>query len=204
MSNGLMSRYRFVRVGFGVSVVGVVLLAVPIHFEAQQGTEQGPQRFGFGRPATEAEIAAWDIDVTPDGQGLPVGSGTAEQGQQLYIEKCGMCHGPNGEGQPFDQLVGREPREGFPFGNEPSLARTIGNYWPFATTLYDYTFRAMPFDAPGTLKPNDVYSLTAYLLYLNDIISEDAVMDADTLPQVEMPARDKFVTDDRRGGTELR
>jgi hypothetical protein len=202
-----MSRDRFVRVSFGLTVLGAlsaVLLVVPIHLQARQGTEGQPQRFGFGRPATEAEIAAWDIDVTPDGQGLPVGSGTVEQGHQLYIEKCGMCHGANGQGQPFDQLVGREPREGFPFGNEPALARTIGNYWPFATTLYDYTFRAMPFDAPGTLEPNEVYSLTAYLLYLNDIISEDAVMNADTLPRVAMPARDKFVTDDRRGGTELR
>ena len=199
--------YRLVRIGFGAGVagaLGVALLAVPVHFEAQQGTGQGPQRFGFGRPATEAEIAAWDIDVTPDGHGLPAGSGNAEQGREVYVEKCEICHGPDGEGRPFDQLVGREPREGFPFGNEPSLARTIGNYWPFATTLYDYTFRAMPFDDPGTLEPNEVYSLTAYLLYLNDIIAEDAVMNADTLPQVEMPAKDKFVIDNRRGGRELR
>ena len=134
----------------------------------------------------------------------PAGSGTAEQGRELYVEKCETCHGQGGEGRTFDRLVGREPREGFPFGNEPSLVRTIGNYWPFATTLYDYTFRAMPFDDPGTLEPNEVYSLTAYLLYLNDIIADDAVMNADTLPQVEMPAKDKFVMDNRRGGRELR
>ena len=198
---------RLVRIAFGVGVasaLGVALLAVPIHLQAQRGTGQQPQRYGFGRPATEAEIAAWDIDVTPDGQGLPAGSGTAEQGRELYVEKCEICHGQGGEGGPFDRLVGREPREGFPFGNEPSLVRTIGNYWPFATTLYDYTFRAMPFDDPGTLEPNEVYSLTAYLLYLNDTIAEDAVMNADTLPQVEMPAKDKFIRDNRRGGRELR
>ena len=201
-----MSTYRLVRIGFGVGVasaLGAALLAVPVYLQAQQGTGQG-QRFGFGRPATEAEIAAWDIDVTPDGHGLPAGGGTARQGREVYVEKCEICHGTDGEGQPSDQLVGREPREGFPFGNEPSLVRTIGNYWPFATTLYDYTFRAMPFDDPGTLEPNEVYSLTAYLLYLNDIIAEDAVMNADTLPQVEMPAKDKFVIDNRRGGRELR
>ena len=199
--------YRLVRIGLGVGVasaLGAALLTVPVYLQAQQGAGQGPQRFGFGRPATEAEIAAWDIDVTPDGHGLPAGSGTARQGREVYVEKCEICHGPDGEGQPSDQLVGREPREGFPFGNEPSLVRTIGNYWPFATTLYDYTFRAMPFDDPGTLEPNEVYSLTAYLLYLNDIIAEDAVMNADTLPQVEMPAEDKFVIDNRSGGRELR
>ena len=202
-----MSMYRRVRIAFGVGVASALsaaLLAVPIHVQAQQGTGQQPQRYGFGRPATEAEIAAWDIDVTPDGQGLPAGSGTAEQGRELYVEQCEICHGRGGEGRTSDRLVGREPREGFPFGNEPSLVRTIGNYWPFATTLYDYTFRAMPFDDPGTLEPNAVYSLTAYLLYLNDIIAEDAVMNADTLPQVEMPAKDKFVMDNRRGGRELR
>ena len=165
-----------------------------------------PKRLGIGlgRPATPAEIAALDIDVTPSGHGLPAGRGTAEQGRPIYVEKCEICHGPNGEGQPFDQLVGREPRDGFPFGHEPSLAKTIGNYWPFATTLYDYTFRAMPFDDPGTLAPDEVYSLTAYVLHLNDIIAENAVMNADTLPQVAMPARDRFVRDNRRGGREVR
>ena len=200
----MLSIRKRVRVGLSVgpaaAIVAAALLSVPIQAEQRQQ----PDRFGFGRPATQSEIAAWDIDVTPDGHGLPAGGGTAEQGREIYVEQCELCHGPNGEGQPFDQLVEREPREGFPFGNEPSLVRTIGNYWPFAPTLYDYTFRAMPFDMPGTLDPDEVYSLTAYLLYLNDIITEDAVMNADTLPQVEMPAKDRFVMDNRRGGRELR
>ena len=188
----------------GVAGLAVIVVAALLSVRAQAEPGQQPGRFGFGRPATAAEIMAWDIDVTPDGHGLPPGGGTAAQGREMYADRCELCHGPNGEGQPFDQLVGREPRNGFPFGNEPSLVRTIGNYWPYATTLYDYTFRAMPFDDPGTLEPDEVYSLTAYLLFLNDIIAEDAVMNADTLPQVDMPARDKFVMDNRRGGREVR
>ena len=196
---------RLARIGFAVgaaSAFGAVLCS-PVDSQAQDAGQR-PQRFGFGRPAAETDIAAWDIDVRPDGEGLPAGSGTVRQGRELYVEKCEMCHGANGEGQPFDRLAGREPREGFPFGNERSLVSTIGNYWPFATTLYDYTFRAMPFDVPGTLEPSEVYSLTAYLLYLNEIIAEDAVMNADTLPRVEMPGRDRFVPDNRTGGRELR
>ena len=195
-----MSMYRLFGVCAAAAIAAAALVSVPIHAEQSQQ----PERFGFGRPATEAEIAAWDIDVTPDGHGLPPDGGTAVLGRDIYVEQCEICHGPDGEGQPFDQLVGRAPREGFPFGNEPSLVKTIGNYWPFATTLYDYTYRAMPFDDPGTLEADEVYSLTAYLLYLNDIIAEDAVMNAETLPQVEMPAKDKFVMDNRRGGRELR
>ena len=189
-----------VSAGVVAGLIVAAFWAVPI--QAEQSHQ--PERFGFGRPATEAEITAWDFDVNPDGHGLPPGGGTAVQGREIYVEKCELCHGQDGEGRPFDQLVGREPRDGFPFGNEPSLVKTIGNYWPFATTLYDYTYRAMPFDDPGTLEPDEVYSLTAYLLYLNDIIAEDAMIDADTLPQVEMPAKDKFVMDNRRGGRELR
>lgn len=169
------------------------------------GAEQPPQTYGIGRPATPEEIAAWDIDVNPNGAGLPAGSGTVAQGQAVYAAKCVACHGPTGHEGPYDRLVGREPREGFPFGREPRVApRTIGNYWPYATTLYDYVFRAMPFDRPGSLQPIEVYAVVAYLLYLNEIVPEDAVMDARTLPQVVMPARDRFVVDNRRGGAEIR
>ncbi|HAK55219.1 MAG: cytochrome c [Vicinamibacterales bacterium] len=185
----------------GVWTAVAVVIVASAAIAAQQDQ---PERFGFGRPATEAEIAAWDIDVTPDGTGLPPGGGTAVEGRSIYVEKCEICHGAHGEGRPFSQLVGREPRQGFPFGNQPSLVRTIGNYWPFAPTLYDYTFRTMPFDEPGTLEPDEVYALTAFLLYLNDIVAEDDVIDANTLPRVQMPARDKFVGDNRRGGRELR
>ena len=162
--------------------------------------------YGFGRLATLEEIAAWDIDVMPDGTGLPAGEGTVGRGAQVYATVCAVCHGATGIEGPNDRLIGREPREGVPFGRDPSVSgmRTIGNYWPYATTLYDYIYRAMPFDQPGSLEPNDVYALVAFLLHENEIIPEDAVMNAATLPAVVMPARDRFVRDTRRGGAEIR
>ncbi len=161
-------------------------------------------RFGFGRPATAQEIRAWDKDVRPDGTGLPLGRGTVAQGAVIYAAKCAACHGERGQNGSFDKLVGREPRTGFPFGRDSSFDPTIGNYWPYATTLYDYTYRAMPWMLPGSLEPDEVYSLVAYLLFLNEIIPEEAAMDAATLPKVVMPARDRFVRDNRRGGREIR
>ena len=161
-------------------------------------------RLGFGRPATTEEIRAWDSDVMPDGTGLPPGSGTPSQGAEIYGRKCAACHGRTGVEGPFDRLVGREPRQGFPFGRDPRLVRTVGNYWPYATTLYDYLNRAMPLTAPGSLKPDEVYGLVAFLLWRNEIITDTAVMDAQTLPRVPMPARDRFVVDNRRGGPDVR
>lgn len=165
-----------------------------------------PQTFGFGRPATAAEIAAWDIDVRPDGRGLPPGSGTARAGAAVYLARCAMCHGATGSEarRPYPSLVGREPQHGFPFGRDPRLVKTVGNYWPYATTLYDYINRAMPLNAPGSLKPDEVYGLVAYLLWRNEIVADTALIDAQTLPRVVMPARDRFVTDNRRGGPEVR
>jgi hypothetical protein len=184
-------------------------LAAPVD-SSQAGPAEGlahlPPRFGFGKPATEDEIRAWDIDVMPDGTGLPPGRGTVARGRELYRLQCASCHGPKGEGGEFEPLVGRQPRKGFPFGRRvsPRLQQTIGNYWPYATTLYDYINRAMPQAAPGTLPPDDVYSLVAYLLFLNELLEEDAVMDRESLPRVVMPARDRFVPDNRRGGPEIR
>jgi cytochrome c len=100
--------------------------------------------------------------------------------------------------------VGREPREGFPFGRDPRLVKTVGNYWPYATTLYDYVNRAMPLNAPGSLKPEAVYSLVAFLLWRNEIVADTVVMNAQTLPRVVMPAHDRFVVDNRQGGLEIR
>jgi mono/diheme cytochrome c family protein len=160
--------------------------------------------FGFGQPATDEQIRAWDTDVRPDGQGLPAGRGTVAQGASIYAAKCAACHGERGRDGPFDTLVGRVPRDAFAFGRDPSLKRTIGSYWPYATTLFDYTRRAMPWMSPGSLDDDEVYALVAYLLFLNEIVPEDAVMDADSLPRVVMPARDRFVRDNRRGGSEIR
>ena len=165
---------------------------------AQQQTPP-PTRFGIGRPATQAEIAALDIDVRPDGQGLPPGHGTAAEGAVTYAAKCASCHGKTGREGPNDVLVGREPRGVFPSGKETGVRRTIGNYWPYATTVFDYIRRAMPSPAPGSLTDDEVYGLVAFLLSANEIIPANDVMDASTLPKVEMPARDKFVVDPRGG-----
>jgi S-disulfanyl-L-cysteine oxidoreductase SoxD len=163
-----------------------------------------PASFGFGRPATEADIAAWDIDVRPDGAGLPPGSGSVQLGREVYAAKCAACHGATGTEGPNDVLVGRVPGDSFPFGNDPALRKTIGNYWPYASTLYDYVHRAMPYDSPGSLTPGETYSVVAYLLHRNELLPADATLDARSLPQVRMPARDRFVADDRRGGPEVR
>jgi mono/diheme cytochrome c family protein len=142
----------------------------------------------LGRVATTQEVAAWDISIPPDGAGLPAGSGTAKQGEAVYVAQCLACHGPKGVGKPADRLV----------GGVGSLAtekpvRTIGSYWPYATTLFDYTRRSMPATRPLSLSNEEVYAVTAYLLYLNGIIGENAQMNAQTLPQVKMPNRDGFV-----------
>lgn len=166
---------------------------------------ESSERFGFGRPATAEEIAAVDMDVGPDGLGLPPGSGSVAEGAEVYAARCAVCHGATGREGPEDELVGTEPAD-FPFGDDPASlgARTIGTYWPYATTLFDYIRRAMPLNEPGSLSNEEVYALTAWLLSQNDVIAEDAVMNATTLPQVRMPARDRFVRDDREASTRVR
>jgi cytochrome c len=162
-------------------------------------------RWDIGRAAPPAEIAAWDLDVNPAGEGLPPGSGTYQTGAPVWAAKCAVCHGATGEGnEQYPKLVGREPEAGFPFGRQLRYVRTVGNYWPYATTLYDYIRRAMPVTAPGSLTPDEIYGVVAWLLVENQIVPPDAVIDARTLPQVRMPARDKFVDDDRTGGKEFR
>ncbi len=165
-----------------------------------------PARFGtMGREPTRAEIAAWNVDVNPAGAGLPAGSGTHATGAVIFAQKCASCHGARGEGMgPIPRLVGREPRADFPFGRELKYVKTIGNYWPYATTIYDYVQRAMPLNAPGSLRPDEVYGLVAFLLAENEIVDRTAVLDARTLPRVRMPARDHFVPDDRTGGAGFR
>ena len=160
--------------------------------------------FGFGEAAGPERIAAWDIDIGPDGEGLPAGRGSVERGETLYRLQCVQCHGLRGEGADFEALAGRVPGDAFPFAEQWRYPITVGSYWPYATTLFDYLRRAMPQAAPGTLPPDDVYSLTAYVLHLNDLLEPGATLDADSLPRIVMPARDRFVRDDRRGGPEVR
>jgi S-disulfanyl-L-cysteine oxidoreductase SoxD len=162
---------------------------------------QGPARFGFGRSATPQEIAALDIDIMPDGTGLPPGRGTASEGATIYASKCATCHGKTGKEGPNDVLVGPDPRQGFPFSQDPKLPHTIGNYWPYATTVFDYVRRAMPPTAPGSLTDDEVYALTAFLLHANELIASEAVMERATLPGVKMPAREHFVPDTRQQTT---
>lgn len=155
---------------------------------AQSFTQSFAQAPNLGQPIDEADIAAWDIDVLPDGTGLPPGSGTAVQGEPIYAQKCAVCHGVNAEGGISLALTG-----GQPLSNGIDTAKTIGNFWPVATTIFDYTRRAMPWLQPRTLTDDEVYSLTAYLLSINGVIDEDEVMNAETLPEVQMPNRDGFI-----------
>ncbi len=152
---------------------------------------------GLGRTVSDAEIKAWDIDVRPDGEGLPAGSGSVAEGERVYAQKCLMCHGERGANGINDQLVGRIRNDAFPFALDPSAKKTIGSYWPYATTVFDYVRRAMPYDRPGSLSDNEVYSVTAYLLHLNGIIDREVSVDAASLPKIRMPARHRFVADDR-------
>jgi S-disulfanyl-L-cysteine oxidoreductase SoxD len=152
-------------------------------------------RFGFGQPVTAAQISAENIDVRPDGTGLPAGSGMAAQGQAIYAAACASCHGDTGhEGGSGPILVDARP---FQLGVTPP---TVGNYWAYATSAYDYVNRAMPPDAPSSLQPGEVYALMAYLLNANDIIASDTVMNAQTLPHVVMPNVTGFIPDPRAGG----
>ena len=143
---------------------------------------------GLGQTASAAELAAIDIIIPPSGAGLPAGGGDARAGAQVYAAKCQVCHGAKGAGKPADALVGGS---GTLASDNP--VRTVGSYWPHATTLFDYTRRAMPVTAPRSLTNDEVYAVTAYILHLNGIIAEDQAMNARTLPTVKMPNRDGFV-----------
>ena len=156
-----------------------------------------PASFGIGTTAVIDEINAWDTDITADGTALPEGKGTVPAGRKLYGSLCQSCHGEKGQGKPFDALAGHGDAQSYPFPGDKYAVKTIGNYWPYATTLFDYINRSMPFATPGSLSPDEVYSITAYLLYLNELIPEDTILTAEKLTGIDMPARDRFVAEGR-------
>lgn len=172
-----------------MSMRNVLLLAAAVML-TQTSAAREPMKNSpmLGRPATRAEIKAWDISIPPDGAGLPPGGGTAVEGKPLFAHSCASCHGPAGIGGSAEELAG---------GREPLTSKfpdkTIGTYWPYATTIFDYTRRAMPMNKPWSLTNDQVYAITAYLLYINGIIGEHDVMNARTLPKVKMPNRNGFI-----------
>jgi len=166
------------------------LSAMALVFAAAMAAQS--TRYGVGQPATVEQIRNLGASIAPDGGGLPEGSGTVSAGRTVYAAKCSSCHGEKGQGGIGPPMV----------GGQGTLAtakpfKTVGSYWPYATTLWDYINRAMPFNQPGLLKPPEVYALVAYILNLNEIIGNNQTMDANSLPKVKMPNRDGFVADPR-------
>jgi cytochrome c len=170
-----------------ILLIGVVIASATTRAQSPAGTTSG-----VGRPPTPEEIRELASAIAPDGSGLPAASGTVAAGRELFAAQCARCHGPNGQGAVGPVLVG-----GRGTLVTPRPLKTVGSFWPYATTLWDYINRAMPFDQPGKLTPSEVYAASAYLLNLNGIIADDAVMDRTTLPKVRMPNRDGFVADPR-------
>ena len=164
---------------------------------AGAGEPHKPGYYGYGTPPTPAQIAGWNIAARPDGAGLPPGSGSVSKGANIYADQCAACHGTFGEGE------GRYPKLA---GGEGTLRAerpepTVGSYWPFAATLWDYINRAMPFPSPHTLSTNDIYAITAYVLNINNIVGNDFVADRNSLPKVKMPNHDHFIWQDPRPDT---
>ena len=177
------------RVGFAAAVLGALYVAQG--FSPASILAQTPS-LGIGHPPKPGLLKQIDIDVTPDGKGLPPGSGTAAKGKDVYTRRCETCHGPTGKEGPQDILAGGK---GSLATDKPQ--KTVGSYWPYATTLWDYINRAMPFDHPSTLTSDEVYSAAAYVLFLNGIVGEQDTLDQTTLPRVQMPNRNGFVSDPR-------
>jgi S-disulfanyl-L-cysteine oxidoreductase SoxD len=171
-----------------VAMLAIVLAAATVAVALANGSSSG-----IGRMPTQTELTARMISVAPDGTGLPLARGSAREGRAIYDAQCAACHGARGEGiGDYPPLVG---------GSETLTTDqplyTVGSYWPYATTVWDYINRAMPYQAAGTLKPEEVYAVTAYVLYLNGIVRESQMLDAKTLPRVRMPNRDGFIDDPR-------
>ncbi|MEP6781657.1 MAG: c-type cytochrome [Gemmatimonadaceae bacterium] len=165
-----------------------------------------PDHYGLGLPAPAATIAALDTDVDTTGAGLPPGQGTPAEGALVYKAKCAACHGQKGEGiKPFPPLIQRiAANDSFPWATNAGAPKTVGNYWPFATTLYGYIRHSMPQSMPGSLAPDEVYEVVAYILAENGVLARDATLNAQSLPLVKLPMRKRFIIDTRRGGAEVR
>src|ERR1700754_4416901 len=170
--------------------LGLAALAVAMLLCAARAEAQGP--YGIGRAATPAEIAGWNLDVGGDGSSLPPGSGSGRHGHQIFDQQCAACHGARGEGGVGDRLVGGQGTLA-----TPKPVRTVGSYWPYAPTLFDYIRRAMPQNAPQSLSNDDVYAVSAYILSLNGLLPADATLDARSLAAIRMPNRNMFVADPR-------
>lgn len=180
---------------YRVAVV-MVLGMLACHTNTRPPVPGWPEHFGFGKTATRRQIDSLNISIAPDGKGLPAGSGNAATGRVIYLAKCASCHGKTGAEPTANRLVATL--------SDTVRTKTIGNYWPYATTVFDYIRRAMPFNAPGSLTNEEVYSLTAFLLYRNDIIDSTLQLDATNLSHIVMPAKKYYVNDDRRGGNEVK
>jgi S-disulfanyl-L-cysteine oxidoreductase SoxD len=170
--------------------IRIVVLAVFALVFATAAQAQSP--YGIGRVAMPAEIAGWNIDVDRDGNNLPPGTGSVSHGREVFDQQCAACHGAKGEGGVGDQLIGGQGTLA-----SPKPIRTVGSYWPYAPTLFDYIRRAMPQNAPQSLRNDDVYAVSAYILSLNGLLPADAVLDAKTLSEIKMPNRKMFVDDPR-------
>ncbi|MBX9929005.1 MAG: cytochrome c [Gemmatimonadaceae bacterium] len=188
------------RVGLVLVFAGLAACGAPAASNAD--------RVGVGRAPTAAELAVLDRDVGPDGTSLPLGSGTVAEGAVIFAAKCASCHGARGEGvpgTPYAQLIApRIAGDSFPFGTDPSRPKTVGTYWPHATTLFDYIRRAMPFPAPGSLTDAENYAVTAWILAENGVFPRDGTLDAARLRTLKLPSAGRFVTDDRAGGPTIR
>ena len=167
------------------SVTAIVLIFVAL---AASTSSVAQETSNLGRPASPAEIARWDISIPPDGLGCRPGAGTPAQGAVVDTQKCQSCHGEKGAGKPNDPMVG-----GQDILTSKEAVRTIGSYWPYVTTVFDYVRRAMPYTQSQSLTNEEVYAVTAYLLHLNGVIGVEDVMSVQTLPQVKMPNRDNFI-----------
>lgn len=179
----------FIRAGLARSVGTwiVVVATVCLGWSSRNALAEPSQGYGLGSVPSDAEIRAWDISVSPDGDGLPKGRGTVQQGAEIYSIRCAECHGEQGEGGDAEALAG-----GHRTLRSPRPLKTVGSYWPYSTTVWDYVRRAMPFDRPGMLTVDQVYALVAYVLYLNGTVEQTAELNEDNLADVLMPNRDSF------------